>query len=322
VVNHHGDEVLKVYDLRVGRRNVRLVAARPYGEALRPRRTVTHPLDQFATTLVTPAPDRTVVAERRERVVKLLAPVGVWQMFESGSFSHGTAVPVHSDVDYMARTDLDKKPSDPATALRRVKDALVDSYEFRSIKISSPSVKVEFWTPPHFEVAPAFWETKSGNDDVFHIAGPNSEWVLSAPSAHNRYVTEQNDRLGKKVKPLVRLLKAWKYYTGAPVSSTYLELRTAQYLAGESSVIYKYDLPTMFRKIIAAELAPMNDPLGIVKRIRACSSEANRSTTLAAMRCARTSLEAAASAEADGSAGTYWLRMSELFGNAFPYRSW
>jgi hypothetical protein len=280
---------------------------------------VTDPLVAFASSLTTPAPDRSVVAERRAAVFALLAATGAWQMFESGSFSHGTAVPVHSDVDYMARTDLDRKPAIPSTALRRVKEALEYSHLFRSVRVSSPAVKVEFWTPPHFEVAPAFYVRESGGDDVFHIAGPNDEWVLSAPAAHNRWVNRQNDRLGKKAKPLVRLLKAWKYHSGAPVSSTYLELRTAKYLSYEDSVVYSIDLDRMFRRMIDADLAPMNDPLGVVSRIRACSSDANRRAALGLMRKARASLASADEAERARDGHAYWWHMADVFGTDFPW---
>jgi hypothetical protein len=283
---------------------------------------VTDPLATFASSLTTPAPDRSVVAKRRASVFSLLAPTGAWDIFESGSFSHGTAVPLHSDVDYMARTDLDRKPALPSTALRRVKDALDHAHIVRSVRISSPAVKVEFWTPPHFEIAPAFYVGESGGDDVFHIAGPNDEWVLSAPDAHNRWVNRQNDRLGKKAKPLVRLLKAWKYSTGAPVSSTYLELRTAKYLSGEDSVVYSIDLDRMFRRMIDAELAPMNDPLGVVSRIRACSSDANRRAALALMRQARTALAKAYDAERARDASDYWWHMADVFGTDLPHPQW
>ena len=281
-------------------------------------------LATFAASLAMSLPDRTLVADRRERVFELLqkAGTGAWLMFESGSFSHGTAIPVHSDVDYMARTDLDNKPSLPSTALRRVKAALADASDIRSARISSPAVKVQFWTPPDFEVAPAFYERKSGDDEVFHIAGPNEEWVLSAPTAHNRYVSTQNDRLGKKAKPLIRLLKAWKYHTGTPISSTYLELRTAQYLAVESSVIYDIDLRVMFSKMLAGGLAAMNDPLGIVTRIRPCSSEASRLASLAAMRRALNALQEADLAKASADTTAYWVKMSGVFGSAYPWPSW
>jgi hypothetical protein len=284
---------------------------------------VIDPLAAFASSLTTPTPDRSVVAERRAVVVERLVPTGVWDFFESGSFSHGTALPVHSDVDYMARTDLDRQPALPSTALRRVKEALEGSAMVRSVRVSSPAVKIEFWSGPHFEVAPAFFHTvSSGGDDVFKIAGPNEEWVLSAPAAHNRWVSRHNDRLGKKAKPLIRLLKAWKYYTGAPVSSTYLELRTAAYLAGEDCVVYWSDLDRVFSRMISAELAAMNDPLGIVTRIRACSSDANRRSALALLRAARVSLDRAHAAEQAENAHDYWWHMADVFGPGFPYPQW
>ncbi|WP_104526463.1 hypothetical protein [Blastococcus atacamensis] len=76
-----------------------------------------------------------------------------------------------------------------------------------------------------------------GDDDVFWIPGPGDQWVESAPGAHLRFVNEQNDRLNKRVKPLARLLKAWKVYAGAPVSSTYLEMRAAEYAQSEKTIL-------------------------------------------------------------------------------------
>ncbi|MDQ3708746.1 MAG: hypothetical protein M3387_05485, partial [Actinomycetota bacterium] len=125
-------------------------------------------------------------------------------------------------------------------------------WKINSLAVSSPVVAVTYYSAPHFEIAPAwFKETKSGHS-VYWIAGRGDEWILSAPGAHLAYVNRENDRLRKKVKPLVRLLKAWKYNVGAPVSSFYLQMRTAQYAAGESSIIYDIDLRTCFRRIINA----------------------------------------------------------------------
>lgn len=280
-------------------------------------------LSDFADSLATPAPDRSTVAERRAIVWELMrtADLGVWDIFESGSFTHGTAVPV-SDVDYMARTSPDRRPQLPSTALHRVKDAFAGCYHVREVRVSSPAVKVTFWTPPHFEVAPAFDIDTSRADDVFVIAGPNEEWVRSAPSAHNRYVSAQNDRLGKRVKPLVRLLKAWKYHSGVPISSTYLELRTAQYAATQTSIVYGVDLAAMFDVMLSHALADMNDPLGIVQRIRPCSSEVNRHKAMAEMHRASSTLAQAEDARRGDDAATYWGRMVDLFGNTFPYRMW
>jgi len=58
-------------------------------------------LVEFATNLAPIAYDRTEVANRRVAIEKALgaSSLAVVSMFESGSWSHGTGVKTHSDVD-------------------------------------------------------------------------------------------------------------------------------------------------------------------------------------------------------------------------------
>lgn len=158
--------------------------------------------------------------------------------------------------------------------------------------------------------------------DVYHIPGPGDEWIESIPQGHNSYVSGVNDRLGKKLKPLVRLIKSWKYAQSVPVSSFYLEMRTASYASGESSIINDIDLRSMFRQLIAGEMRAMNDPIGIVGRIPATSSEANRTSALRSAKLASEHLQAADEALLAGNSARYWMNMSSVFGLQYPYPAW
>ena len=143
-----------------------------------------------------------------------------------------------------------------------------------------------------------------GEDKVFLIPGPGDQWVESAPQAHLRFVDQQNDRLSKRVKPLVRLLKQWKAHTGAPVSSSYLEMRAAEYAKGETSIFYRLDLRWLMRSLINVEVRSMNDPIGLVSRINAVSSEDNRRKTLRLLQEAEKDL--AEAYDLDGEPGQDW----------------
>ncbi len=52
------------------------------------------------------------------------------------------------------------------------------------------------------------------------------------PKQHNTYVNSVNAKLGGGAKRLARQLKVWKYQRSVPVSSCYLEMRSAKYLDG------------------------------------------------------------------------------------------
>jgi len=157
---------------------------------------------------------------------------------------------------------------------------------------------------------------------VYWIAGRGDEWVLSAPGAHLAYVNRQNDRLGKKVKPLVRLVKAWKHNVGAPVSSFYLEMRTAEYAAKETVIVYDVDLVRVMNVIVDADARDMNDPAHIVGRIPACASDEKRRRTMGMLSTAISELRAADAAKAVGDRHAYWLAMRSVFGSSYPWPTW
>jgi hypothetical protein len=135
-------------------------------------------------------------------------------------------------------------------------------------------------------------------------------------------VNRQNDRLAGKVKPLTRLLKAWKYTVGAPVSSFYLEMRTAEHSASESVIIYDIDVRSVMLKIVSTEARDMNDPAHIVGRIPACSTDDKRRETIRRLNSAITSLNIAAVARERGDRSGYWQAMYSVFGSDYPYPSW
>lgn len=281
-------------------------------------------LTAFASRLVPEPWDKTTVRNRRQAledaVTRALGGAG---FVESGSWSHGTAVAGNSDVDYMALFRDDQKPLRPSTALSKLKDVLSDAHwGVVSCRVSSPTVKVQFFSAPHFEIVPAYFKRKVGDEFLLDIPGPADDWVESAPLAHNRFVTSVNTDLQGKVKPLVRLVKAWKYYQQVPVSSFYLEMRTAKYASGETTILYGIDLVRVFRELTDCEMRSMNDPVGLVSRIPATSSDENRRRALRlAGEAYRVLEEARAALDAQDASG-YWWKMKDVFGSDFPYPIW
>lgn len=285
---------------------------------------MTKALDAHLKNLVPGAVDRTLVANRKRQIESILEDAGlsVVTMFEAGSFSHGTGIAQKSDVDLMIWLSYGQATDLPSSILRRVKDALRDAnqYDYGLPCVSSPTVLVPYHTPPKFEIVPAFYESGSSTSDgTFKIPGRRDEWVLSSPGSHNRYVADVNKSLNARLKPLIRLVKAWKYAKDVPVSSFYLEMRTTNHMEGDSYVLYDLDLPSTLRHILATDVADMNDPTGSVGRIPACSSEDNRAATRAKLRSAINALEKADECRRSGDWQGYWYQMYLVFGTNFPY---
>ncbi|GAB3121930.1 hypothetical protein GCM10027160_39960 [Streptomyces calidiresistens] len=250
--------------------------------------TIGQAFDEFLKKKTPKEWEREEVSQCRKRIHDVLdRRYGVYSFFQSGSFSNGTGISQKSDVDYFARLPLDRKTEYPSSLLESMKEALRENlWEASRVWISRPTVSIDFnRLVTQYEVTPAFYERLGrGSNEVFLIPGPGNTWRESSPRAHLNYVHDSNLKHGGKVKGLARLLKAWKYEHDVPISSFYLEMRAAQYGASKDSIFYPPALCDLVRSIINYEARSMNDPMGLVNRITACSSEQNRSTTLRKMK--------------------------------------
>ncbi len=76
-------------------------------------------------------------------------------------------------------------------------------------------------------------------------------------------------------------------------------------------------------RLINQELRSMNDPAGVVSRIRAVSSEENRRQTLRLLEAAKDHLDRAYDVDSiPGRQGDYWVHMHDVFGTSFPWPTW
>ncbi|MCX5937860.1 MAG: hypothetical protein NTW02_06570 [Cyanobium sp. LacPavin_0920_WC12_MAG_62_9] len=227
------------------------------------------------TSLYIPTPTQFVAARshRSSIEIRLDAHHGLHEMFEIGSLRHGTGVWIHSDADYMASLK-GVPPSSPWTMLNKVKESLHSRFPGTSIEVRRPAVVCRFYDTT-VEVVPAY-----PSDTGYWIANPADVWMKSYPKQHNMYVNGVNNKHNGAVKLLARQLKVWKYRRNVPVSSCYLEMRTALHMGGESVYLPLWDLYLSLKKMLDVRLAAMNDPTGLGSRFGACSSEANRTDAL------------------------------------------
>ena len=278
--------------------------------------------DQYLSAVTPSTWERDAVAKNRPRLYEVLdAEFDLLAFFQSGSFSNGTGISGHSDVDYFARIPYDQRPQSSTTALNKIRDVLKrDLWEASSVNVSRPTVTVVLpGVLSFYEIVPAYFERSDGEDsNVFLIPGPNGTWIESAPKVHLRYVRESNDKHNGKVKGLARLLKAWKYQHSVPVSSFYLEMRAAAYGKANDEVDYLIALLRIISALVQSNLAAMNDPTRLVKPIQPCSSEVNRATTLRALRTAQDDLVAAGEAVLNDDRWGQSAALQRIFGYTFP----
>jgi hypothetical protein len=237
-----------------------------------------------------------------------------------GSFGNGTSISGCSDVDYLACLPTDQLTRSSVYSLAKVRDALDFRFPLTGVRVNTPAVCCPFGATAveRTEVIPADYVGTSGGYKVYDIADGEGGWMKTSPDAHNAYVKKIDDAFGNKVKPLIRLLKAWKYFRDVPISSFYLEMRVTKYASEEKTIVYDLDVKRVLKLLWDSQLASMQDPVGISGYIPACSTDIRKKTALSRLETALTRAEnagACASAQKISDAFDWWRL---VFNYEFP----
>lgn len=241
-------------------------------------RTIEEGFRDFLSKL-TPSSTESDAAKKHRASIEacLEANFDLRRFFRTGSFGNGTSISGYSDVDYFASIPRKKLYRNSGTTLTRVRDVLDNRFPNTGVRVDCPAVKVPFGSEAKesTEVVPADYIKKTTDGHyIYEIPDCSGGWMFSSPDAHNAYVRKIDDKLGGKVKPLIRFIKAWKYYRRVPISSFYLELRVAKYAGGEESIVYDIDVKRIFSLLDSIELAAIQDPMGVSGLISACPTKA------------------------------------------------
>jgi hypothetical protein len=262
--------------------------------------------------------EREAAAKHRESIETALRNgIGLKRFVQIGSFSHGTGVSIWSDVDYLASLP-GERPAFSDSALRSVRSVLSARYPSTVVKIRRPAVVVEFAGGEEtYEVVPAYLKRGTGGDRVYAIPGRVAEWIETAPDAHRGFVNSKNASPSGGAKGLARLLKCWKYARSVSISSFYLEMRAAAYMADETSIVWSIDMRNILGRLAEHELAAMNDPTGHTGRIHACTED-QRPDAISKLNTACSRARRARLAEGEGRIADAFATWDLVFAGGFP----
>lgn len=246
------------------------------------------------------------------------------RFFRTGSFGSGTSVSGYSDVDYFAQIPTSSRENS-ILMLRRVRDALDKRFPKTGVRVSRPAVIVPFRADvsESTEITPAIYVGVTTKDEykVYDIPDFSNGWIRSSPEAHKAYVRKIDRKLGGRVKSLIRLVKAWKYYQNVPISSFYLELRIAKYIEGKPKIAYAdYDIAVkcVFSYLHDIKLAKMRDPMGICGHIKPCSTDKKLKKAKSKLSTALTRAEKACDAKKSGNIENAFRWWNMLYNRKFP----
>lgn len=208
---------------------------------------------------------RTAAARHRKELEDwLTADLGIVRMRETGSWHHGTALDIFSDVDYFV-TMPGIRPAASSTALETLRASLSRGVSAGYVSIDRPAVRLRYFDDgPAVEITPAYYQ----DADDYDIPDPDGTgWIRSNPAVHLAYVNKAQQDTSGHAKSLIRLVKTWKAFNHVPLSCFYLEMRTAKYALLHTPIIYDWDLRDFFKALAADGLREMNDPTSYGRRI-------------------------------------------------------
>jgi len=285
-------------------------------------RTVEEGFRDFLPKL-TPSAVETEAAKRHRASIKarLERDFEMRRFFRTGSFGNGTSISGYSDVDYFASIPTTKLKRNSSTSLREVSAALGNRFPLTGVRVTCPAVLVPFGTraSEDTEVVPAdFIRNPSSGHSIYDIPDCAGGWKRACPEGHNAYVRRVDEALGRKVKPLIRFVKAWKYLRAVPISSFYLELCVTKYAEGEKSIVYAIDVRNFLTSLHNDGLPSIRDPIGISGLISPCGTDAQLKDAKSKLATAATRAQNARTAERAEKIkdAFYWWNL--LYNDKFP----
>lgn len=284
-------------------------------------RDINKGFEDFHNKIKTSAVETAVAKSHRASIGSCLkSKFGLNRFTRIGSFGNGTNISGYSDVDYLACLPTSSLTSTSTASLSKVRDALNYRFSSTNVKVSAPAVVCPFGTrkSEDTEIVVANYIKENNGFKVYEISDCNDGWMQVSPDAHNDYVAKVDKKHGGKVKPLIRFIKAWKYYAKVPISSFYLEMKVAKYADGESSIVYSIDVKQILSILNGNGLPKMQDPTVVGGYINPCKTEAFKRDAISKLSTATTRADKARTAESDGDIKTafYWWNL--LYNENFP----
>lgn len=259
----------------------------------------------------------------RERLEQTLG--GFQTSFLTGSYARHTAIAPLKDIDIFVVIDRDRRrdlvEGEPRRCINAVRAAAADALErmHKSPIAQRRSVGLDFVSADlKIELVPAF---RTNLTEVFRIADRHSEqWILSAPKAHSDLSTLANMRSGGFLKPVIKMLKAWKRKHDIPLKSFHLEVMCYGSMPSPPPSL-SVALGMTLRHLWAAIQRPCADPTGVGTDIDIDLSSEDRVAARMALEYAFYAAREALRQEFTCAVESH-NRWKDIFGELYPRDYW
>jgi len=284
-------------------------------------RTIDEGFKDFLSKL-TPSTAETTAARKHRASIEscLKTNFKLTRFFRTGSFGNGTSIRGYSDVDYFASIPSTNLWKSSKYSLTQVRNQLNTTFHSTNVRVDDPAVVCPFGTNARetTEIVPCYYKKQKNGFNVYGISNTNDSWMESSPEIHNDYIKKQDVRLSGKLRPLIRFIKAWKFYRNVNISSFYLELRIAKLMEKETVIVYTVDIKNIIRWLYDNDLPAIQDPMGVSGYIYPCKTDNQKNDTISKLKTAVSRAENARSCESNGNIKDAFYYWNLFYNNQFP----
>jgi predicted nucleotidyltransferase len=246
-----------------------------------------------------------------------------------GSYARGSAISGSSDVDLLAILRKEeiiwgnqRKLSN--TVLNNMREQLQDRYNRTEVGRDGQAVVVSFDDGEYpVDVVPSAWvraEPRLHNYPVFIIPDGAGDWIETSPEAHNRYIANEDEKSGGKLKYVAKLFKFWRACRtpNVPLNSFHVELLLAQEGICIGVKSYAQLLSSLFDLLLGRGCRALQDPLEISGLVKAANTVAKQEQALAVVAASAERAQKAVYAEALGENKEAFRLWNLIFNDQFP----
>lgn len=254
----------------------------------------------------------------------LKSHLNISNFFITGSIANKTEIKNYSDIDYFVVITPPNTNINSSSILKKIQTALKQCFPNTQTYIDDPAVICTFGssTSERTEIVPATFAGIANGYEIYDIPNMNGGWTQTNPLAYNDIIKNQNERLSKKVIPLIRYIKAWKYYSTVPISSFYFEMAVAEYTSKKQNVVYTEDIENILNILLNNKLSPLTDPTGISDLILPCKTEKQKQEAIAKLDLGRTKAKMAIEAETRGELDRALVLWNNFYNNYFSQQGY
>lgn len=243
-----------------------------------------------------------------------------------GSFSRGTFISGHSDVDVFAVVSRDEVRRGSSyvssnTVLDNFKQELEGRFWNSIVYRDVQAVEVEF-ADSQVDVVPAFFGgVTEQNWPLYHMPDGAGGWMRTSPGLHNAYIKQENEASIGKIRGTARLMKYWRECRSPriPLSSFYIEMVLASEGICRGVKSYAQCMTEVLQLIAQRECRGMLDPLHISGSIEAVKTLNQRDASLTSIRYSRDHAKSALSAEKSQDIEEAKRQWDIVFNGLFPW---